>query len=475
MSVDWTLLPILAIIFVATLIRSAFGFGEALLAVPLLARILPVKVAAPVAVLVSIMVAAIVVVQDWHKIHVRSAWRLILATLPGIPLGLLLLIAVEEYIVKAILALVIIGFSTFCLIRRMPFELKHDRLAWLFGLAAGVLGGAYGMNGPPLVVYGALRRWSPEHFRATLQGYFLPASVIGMVGYGLAGLWVPAVTGYFLLSLPVALAAIFLGRVLNRRLDARRFIVYVHAGLILIGITLLAQSVATATTTPSHFASKQALQFFSGAKTSSSRVEMQQLTFTALSLMPRAEDDPKAPPSKPKRDDALRAELLRMVKEDQEARKEAIKASADDSPAHRKMVEIDRRNTARMKEIIEKYGWPGNSLVGEEGAHAAWLLVQHADRERAFQKRCLTLLEGAVKEREAAPVDLAYLTDRVRVAENKKQVYGTQFRQVEGKLEPYPIEDEKNVDRRRKELGLPPLAEYRRVIEEMYKPKTKQP
>lgn len=447
MNVDWTILPILAIIFLATLIRSAFGFGEALLAVPLLARIMPVKIAAPVAVLLSITVATVVIVQDWHKIHVRSAWRLLLATLPGIPLGLWLLIAVEEYIVKAILALVIIGFSTFCLIRRVPFELKHDRLAWLFGFGAGVLGGAYGMNGPPLVVYGALRRWSPEHFRATLQGYFLPASVIGMAGYWLAGLWVPAVTGYFLLSLPVAVVAIFLGRVLNRRLDARRFILCVHTGLILIGIVLLVQSVTAA----------------------------QQLTFTSLPLMPRAEDDPKVAPSKPKRDDTLRAELLDMVKVDQEARKEAIKASADDAPARRKMVEIDRRNTARMKEIIEKVGWPGKSLVGEDGAHAAWLLVQHADRDRPFQKRCLTLLERAVKEREAAAVDLAYLTDRVLVAENKKQVYGTQFRQVDGKWEPYPIDDEKNVDRRRKELGLPSLAEYRKAIEALNQPKSKQP
>jgi hypothetical protein len=80
------------------------------------------------------------------------------------------------------------------------------------------------MNGPPLVVYGALRRWSPEQFRATLQGYFLPASLLGMYGYWLAGLWVPAVTRYYLMSLPLALAAIFLGRGINQRLDGRRFL-----------------------------------------------------------------------------------------------------------------------------------------------------------------------------------------------------------------------------------------------------------
>jgi uncharacterized membrane protein YfcA len=94
----------------------------------------------------------------------------------------------------------------YCLVSRSQYKLKNDRLAWLFGFSAGVLGGAYGMNGPPLVIYGSLRHWSPEYFRATLQGYFLPASLLGMCGYWLAGLWVPAVTRYYLWSLPIVMA-----------------------------------------------------------------------------------------------------------------------------------------------------------------------------------------------------------------------------------------------------------------------------
>ncbi|HTU93302.1 MAG TPA: sulfite exporter TauE/SafE family protein [Gemmataceae bacterium] len=242
MSVEWTTVQVLAVIFVATLIRSAFGFGEALVAVPLLALLMPVETAVPLATLLSITVAGVVVLQDWHKIHVRSAGWLILFTLLGIPVGLLLLMTAAEIVIKAILGTVIIAFSLYCLFSRMQFELKTDRLAWIFGFSAGVLGGAYGMNGPPLVVYGALRRWSPEQFRATLQGYFLPASLVGMCGYWLADLWVPAVTWYYLLSLPVALVAIFLGRAVNQRLDGRRFQRYVHSGLIVVGTILLIQS-----------------------------------------------------------------------------------------------------------------------------------------------------------------------------------------------------------------------------------------
>ena len=151
---------------------------------------MPVQVAAPLAVLVSITVAVVVVIQDWRNVHVRSAGWLVLSTLFGIPLGLLLLKTVPESVVKAILGAFIIAFALYSLTGRKP-ELHNDRLAPLFGFSAGILGGAYGMNGPPLVVYGVLRRWQPAQFRATLQGYFLIASVVGMAGYAITGLMDP--------------------------------------------------------------------------------------------------------------------------------------------------------------------------------------------------------------------------------------------------------------------------------------------
>ena len=232
------------VLFLATLIRSALGFGEALVAVPLLALLVPVTVAAPVAVMASVTVALIVLAQDWHMVHARSALRLALPTMPGIPLGLMLLKAGADPLVKGALATLIIAFSAYSLIRGRHRRLQDDAFAWLFGFSAGILGGAYGMNGPPLAVYGSLRGWSPQHFRATLQGYFLPASLAGLCGYWLAGLWTPAVSRFYLLSLPLVILATFLGRMLNARIDARRFLLYVHCGLIGIGVILLAQSVS---------------------------------------------------------------------------------------------------------------------------------------------------------------------------------------------------------------------------------------
>ena len=231
---------VLAVLFIATFIRSALGFGEALIAVPLLALTMPVQIAAPLAVLVSITVALTVVIQDWRNVHVRSAGWLVLSTLFGIPLGLLLLKTVSESVVKSLLGGFIILFALYSLAGRKP-ELNSDRWAPAFGFLAGILGGAYGMNGPPLVVYGVLRRWQPAQFRATLQGYFLLASIAGMAGYAFTGLWTRTVSGYFVLSLPAALAAIYLGHVVHRRLSGARFLTVVNVALALIGVVLVKQ------------------------------------------------------------------------------------------------------------------------------------------------------------------------------------------------------------------------------------------
>jgi uncharacterized protein DUF6624 len=172
------------------------------------------------------------------------------------------------------------------------------------------------------------------------------------------------------------------------------------------------------------------------------------------------------------KDETLRQELLQRMQDDQDARKligalltkhkgvDPDEIKKMDLPVVKRMNEIDHKNTDRIKQIVKQFGWPGKSLVGTDGANAAWILVQHADHDRPFQKRCLDLIEEAVKKGEATGEQFAYLTDRVRLGEKKKQLYGTQLRLVEGKAKPYPIEDEADVDKRRKEVGLSKLADY---------------
>lgn len=237
-------IEVLLVVFVASIVRSAFGFGEALIAVPLLALFLPIQVATPLAVLISVAIAAVILAQDWRKVHLRSTGWLLLPTFAGIPLGIWLLHSAHQLLVKAALGVVIVLFSGFFLLVKRPPHLEHDSHAWLLGcgFVAGVLGGAYGINGPALVVYGSMRRWSPQHFRATLQGYFLPASALGMLGYGVSGLWTTQVTHYFFIALFAAIPAVFIGRWLNHRMRGEHFLRYVHAGVVAVGVVLLIQA-----------------------------------------------------------------------------------------------------------------------------------------------------------------------------------------------------------------------------------------
>jgi hypothetical protein len=137
--------------------------------------------------------------------------------------------------------------------------------------------------------------------------------------------------------------------------------------------------------------------------------------------------------------------LLWMAKNDQHAREAFLEGSDFDE-------RMDERHTRALKKIVGRYGWPGEKLVGVLGAQAAWLLVQHADRDLAFQKQCLQLLQAAVKRNDARAQHLAYLTDRVCVADGLPQRYGTQLE--------YPMADPEHVDERRAAVGLGPLAEY---------------
>ncbi len=162
----------------------------------------------------------------------------------------------------------------------------------------------------------------------------------------------------------------------------------------------------------------------------------------------------------------LRKELVAMSKADQDVRKE-LTANGPNKALLARVVEIDSVNTVQIKRIIQEYGWPGKSLVGKDGASAVFLLVQHAE-DPIFQKQALPLLRAAYEAGEASGQHLALLTDRVLVSEGKKQLYGTQVGVRNGILTVQPVEDEPNLDKRRKEMGLPSMDKYIKLLKKVY-------
>ena len=156
---------------------------------------------------------------------------------------------------------------------------------------------------------------------------------------------------------------------------------------------------------------------------------------------------------------ALRDKLLNLAENDQTVRAELAADGTLFDGYHPRMAEVHRVHAARLREIISEFGWPGEALVGRDGANAAWLIAQHSIGEPDFMRYCRDLLDAASARGEVPRRHFALIDDRIRVYEGRPQRYGTQLRGGPDGLEPYPLEDPTKVNQWRQELGLPPLAE----------------
>jgi len=171
-------------------------------------------------------------------------------------------------------------------------------------------------------------------------------------------------------------------------------------------------------------------------------------------------------------DDALKAELLSRLAADQAARDRLVAAmnagTAPDTALFTDMMGIDSSNALWLRDAVARHGWPERDAIGNDGARAAFLLVQHADHDTAFQAAMLPELEAAFRRGQAEGQSVALLTDRLAVARGEPQVYGSQTNVTDGRIVFTPIADSAGVDARRAQMGLPPLSDYRRVLDSVY-------
>jgi uncharacterized membrane protein YfcA len=228
----------LAILFFSTLIRSTFGFGNALIAMPLLVLVIGVKGASPLVALAGLVISLLMLIQDWRALQWKETAFLLGASLPGIPLGLVLLTSVPESLVRIILGLVLAGFGLYNLLAIRVPSLPSRWLALPFGLLAGILGGAYNTNGPPIIIYAVFRGWTKEQLRVSLQGFFLASNLLIIAGHGLSGLWTREMMIQFLASIPLVWLAVYLGGKIAARLSQEIFNKAIYYFLVLMGVLM---------------------------------------------------------------------------------------------------------------------------------------------------------------------------------------------------------------------------------------------
>ena len=237
-------LTVVFIIFLAVFTQSLSGFGSALVAMALLPAMIGIHQAAPLVALVMGTIEIFLLIYYRQALNIRAIWRIIAASLAGIPLGILFLSRLDEGIAMTALGFIIIAYALYALFDaftdriRLP-ELAHPTWAFLSGLVAGMLGGAYNTSGPPVIIYGNCHRWSTAEFKSNLQGFFLISSLVISLGHALNHNLTPAVWQHYLWSIPAMALGIFTGTSLDKYMKPESFRRVVLVLLLIMGVRLI--------------------------------------------------------------------------------------------------------------------------------------------------------------------------------------------------------------------------------------------
>ncbi|MGE0482655.1 MAG: sulfite exporter TauE/SafE family protein [Gammaproteobacteria bacterium] len=227
------------VLLVASTVHAAAGVGTAMVAMPPLVLALGLQRAVPLVGVAALFTVLGVLARDWRAIDLRASAKLLVGSVVGIPCGVLLIRSLPGDLLARILGVLLVAYGAFQLWHpRLPRELPGF-VVYPFGFVAGVLGGAFNTNGPPVILYGLVARWSPQRFRATLSGYFLPTAIAICASHALGGLWTSDTVIEFACALPALAIGNLCGTWVALHIDRARFNRLLHAVVLLAGALLI--------------------------------------------------------------------------------------------------------------------------------------------------------------------------------------------------------------------------------------------
>lgn len=234
-----TLISVVCLLFLYTFVGIVAGFGGALVTMPLMTLIIPVKVATPISVTVGTITAAYAIYLDRKSVDWKSAISLILSAFIGIPLGLYALKHLPDHFMKAGLGIFLIVYSVYSLIGPKLPKVDKPWLPFPFGLLAGALGAAFSTSGPPVVVYGTLRDLAPSTFRGTLSAFFMTNNIAIMTGMITSGILNLDTLKIVLIATPVLVSGSLIGNWIHKKISKEKLRKIIFGLLIFSGIMLL--------------------------------------------------------------------------------------------------------------------------------------------------------------------------------------------------------------------------------------------
>jgi uncharacterized protein len=227
------------VVFLAVFTQSLSGFGSALVAMSLLPAIIGIHVATPLVALVGFTLEIVLIIRYRQSLDVRAIWRIVLAALVGIPVGVYFLSNADEKLSLTLLGVVLTGYAVYALLGLKMPNLNGPVWAYLAGLFGGLLGGAYNTSGPPVIVYADCNRWPPDAFKSNLQGYFVIISVIVVASHAMNGNFTSQIWHLFWWTIPSIVIGLIAGLSLDRWLNPLLFRRLVLVLLLVMGIRLI--------------------------------------------------------------------------------------------------------------------------------------------------------------------------------------------------------------------------------------------
>ena len=234
-----TFILLAIIVFLAALMQTLSGFGFALVVMPLLTLTMGLPTAVPLVSLIAVTLYAVNLLRYRQAIDLGELKRLALAAALGVPVGLWVVTSVPETAVKFLLGLLLIAYALYAFFNpSLAFAVPKG---WGYGVGfiSGCLGGAYNVPGPPVIVYGSLRRWPRDAFRAILQALFLLQGVLVVIGHGVLGDVTTAVLTLYLVALPALFLGIFIASRLDARINKAQFRKLVTGLIFVLGVSLI--------------------------------------------------------------------------------------------------------------------------------------------------------------------------------------------------------------------------------------------
>lgn len=230
---------IVSIVVFAAFVQSLSGFGFAVIIMPLITFVLGLQTAAPMVALTALTVYAINLVRYRRGINPQEVLRLGAASVLGVPVGVWVLTNVDETLIKGVMGLILVAYAVNALVRPTTQWVPSRMWVYPAGFLAGCLGGAYNTPGPPAIVYGSLRQWPKDEFRAAMQSLFLVSGLVVVGSHYIAHHLTQEVLTYYLYAVPALALGILAGSLVDRRVDGQRFRTIVTGMILVLGVSLL--------------------------------------------------------------------------------------------------------------------------------------------------------------------------------------------------------------------------------------------